>query len=193
MARLSRGHSPCSWNAGEQEGVRRLQNSALPDIKGLELRGTQPQLCQHWGSTFCLSALIVFSLFQKHNRGMWYKIKSKLQTTFLWKGSLSLHAPSATSAPHPSPVRRPGSSTAPRVLCVSQSDTANTHSHTLAQHTGTNVHTSLARLPESWHVGGPYGPRGGAGQGRTQGAGRIVTQSSSEPGLAARSAKPDAK
>ena len=115
MARLSRRHSPCSWNAGEQEGMRRLQNSALPDIKGLELRGTQPQLCQHWGSTFCLSALIVFSLFQKHNRGMWYKIKSKLQTTLLWKGSLSLHAPAASSAPHPSPVRLPESSTSPHV------------------------------------------------------------------------------
>lgn len=96
MARLGRAHSPCSWNTGEQEAVRRLQDSALPDIKGLELRGAQPQLCQHRGSAFCLSALIVFSLLHKHNKCMWYKIKSKSQTMFLRRGSLSLRAPSAS-------------------------------------------------------------------------------------------------
>lgn len=68
---------------GEQEGVSRLQDSALPDIKGLELRGAQPQLCQHRGSAFCLSAMIVFNLFQKHNKYMWCKIKSKSQTALL--------------------------------------------------------------------------------------------------------------
>ena len=60
MARLSRGQSPCSWNAGEQEGVRRLQDSALPDIKGLELQGTQPVMST---SGFCV-LLVGFDCLQ---------------------------------------------------------------------------------------------------------------------------------
>lgn len=62
--------------------MSRLQDSVLPDIKGLELRGGSATVCQHRGSAFCLSAMIVFNLFQSITNTCGAKLKANPKPHF---------------------------------------------------------------------------------------------------------------